>query len=144
MIADVVYGKRGGGPAHGGRFAVRPLDQRGSQAGLPVVAMDNVGLKTDFFREPQGRVGKKGESLQVVIVIAPPVSVKPRPFVQVLPIDQINGDTAPGPGLYDVRAKGPAAQGDLQVANQRFQDKFATPYGCVKGQDEPNIGAETL
>ena len=54
------------------------------------MAMNEVAAKRKGLRKSQSSMGKKGEALQVILVIPNSVTVKIRPVVQVVPFDQID------------------------------------------------------
>lgn len=51
------------------------------------MAMNEVAAKRKGLRKSQSSMGKKGEALQVIVVIPNSVTVKIRPVVQVVPFD---------------------------------------------------------
>ncbi|MBA7702830.1 hypothetical protein ES703_111605 [subsurface metagenome] len=60
-------------------------------------------------------MGKKGEALQIVVVIPKGVPVKVGPVVQVVPFDQIDRDSILGLGFQYIGRELLTAQGNFQV-----------------------------
>ncbi len=87
----------------------------------------------------QGCVGKKGEALQIIVVIPPGVSVKVGSIVHVVSFHQVNRNIIGRFGLQHICYELFYPQGNFQVVQQwpRFEISFSD--AAVKGEHKTNI-----
>ena len=78
--------KDDGGLFKGRKSLVRSFEEGRDQPGLPVVTVDDVGLKGQGLCKPQGGMGKKGEALEVVIIISAGISIEIGTVIEIFPV----------------------------------------------------------
>ena len=89
-------------------------------------------------------MGKKGETLQIVVVIPPSIAIKIGTIIKVLPIHQIDRNPILSPGLQDVGYECLAPHGNLEIFEKAAGSEISLPDNPIKGKNEPYIRTQSF
>ena len=113
------------------------------QGALPVVAVNQVGLKVQGPAKGQDRAGEKGEALQVVEVIPPGGAVELAPFVKLVPLHEIKRRPRGGGG-HEVEGMVDQPQVHLQILGDEGGGRLPLLHHAVVRHEDLDFDPQFL